>query len=610
MLFLIVTWLCLFSISLTIGLAVLNALQADRIERRGDRAILSAWLGIAILANSLLFVSLLLPLSPAVGIAIASIGVAIALQRQDVRLELHSALQNFTWKWKFISLTLATLVALFASQIVTAYDTGLYHFQVIKWLSEFGAVPGLSLIFYTFGYPSSWLALAAPFNFGSLATKATTVTGGFAFFLLLLQFALSCDRLVRQKQQFSDWFLFISSCLCLPILVHLGLPNSPSPDVPIVGLSIAVPWTIILTARHKFTVENPQFFNIYLIPIILAAAALNIKLNAIILLFAAILFYSFAQGKNSLKPLLFGSAIALFFSLPMLGFGLKTSGCPLYPASVLCWDSLPWSVGAEIAQNSTKVIQTYSRWQTLNIPTAANSWDWLWPWMQRQKQTVFLIAISCLSLIPLYRSAIRGRTYLIILGVLGILLLMYGSPLLRVGLGYLYLLPALMLAIYCDRNVRGRAIALLVVAGAANLWLGISPTLIAVFVATTIFFFGFWFGRDRLTNRAFIPIVLLLGFAVTFKSDLSSRQYQFRPWLPPPLENLDGNTFVQKQVNDLRYLSPAIKTESPSLPGQDRCWSAALPCTPYLAHPDLKLRNPKQGIAAGFVRNSSRSRRR
>lgn len=89
---------------------------------------------------------------------------------------------------------LALGIAGYGTQPVTLYDTGFYHFQAIRWLALAGTTPGLALFFVPLAYPSSWLALSAPWEAGSLVARAASVTGSLAFFRLGSQVLLTGRR--------------------------------------------------------------------------------------------------------------------------------------------------------------------------------------------------------------------------------------------------------------------------------------------------------------------------------------------------------------------------------------------------------------------------------
>ncbi|MCW6036946.1 hypothetical protein K4A83_11820 [Spirulina subsalsa FACHB-351] len=452
MLVLFCLWLILGSISWIIGTGVLQHTHAVSITRLGDRTILALWLGISLLGVSLLATSLLFPLSPLLGAVVALLLILAALQHKNTRQELYKLPTHLSPKRLVTYSLIALIIALFNAQPVTAYDTGLYHFPVIQWLSQHGTVFGLALLSYTFGYPSSWLALAAPFNLPTIGTHLAATTGGFALILCLAQGIISLERIWLKKHKFIDYFLLISSLICLPIYIWLSLPISPSPDVPLLGLSIVVPWLILLLSQAP---KPPQqtVIDASLIVLILAAAGLTIKLTGMVLFLTGSVFY-LLFNTFSLKRLFTGIITSLILLFPMMSYGLITSGCPLYPAPLFCVNFFPWSVGTETAHQSAKVIQNCARWLCPpDKPPDAQPWDWVIPWLIDQRQATFLILCSLIFLYLLYRMwkqdriYIKGQAYLIALGSLGTLYMLYGSPSLRIGLGYLFVIPAFCLAL-------------------------------------------------------------------------------------------------------------------------------------------------------------------
>ncbi|MEQ9482406.1 hypothetical protein [Coleofasciculus sp. F4-SAH-05] len=128
MLYFIITWLFLIGVCFSIGTAIVNGLQADRIDRRGDRFIAAVWLGIVVLCVSMLATSLILPLSSAVGFALVVGLVALSLLSQSTRRELATLRSIFSPSFMVGFITLELIIAAFTSQKIVWFDTGLYHF--------------------------------------------------------------------------------------------------------------------------------------------------------------------------------------------------------------------------------------------------------------------------------------------------------------------------------------------------------------------------------------------------------------------------------------------------------------------------------------------------
>lgn len=600
MLFLMVAWVSLILTCWLIGVAILNQVKADCLDRIGDRFIIAVWLGVVIFAVSFLAISIVLPLSPLVGVGVIFTMAAVALRLQRTRTEIRTLVSSLSGKLVFAFISLELIVAASAAQNITFFDTGLYHFQVIRWLSRFGVVPGLALIHSRFGFTSSWLALAAPFNAGIFEARIGSLTGGFAFLLATLHFLICLRRIWQNRGLFEDWFIVIFSFLCLPTLSLYGMYISPSPDLPVIVLTGIIVWVNILLTKRKET-DSSYLINPQIIPLILSACAVTIKLSAIPLLLVTSLFYFF-ESRLSLQRLFLGCAIIFLLMLPMLGFGIIASGCPLYPSSFMCLD-LPWSVGEENAKVMSKIILDWARWNG-PTPAKANFWNWLGHWIKSERTAFFLIICSIFSSVAISRFSnnleAHLKNYILILGGCGITFMMYRAPSLRFGLGYLCLLPALLIAAYCYRGSPLRITALWVISGLSNSWLGASISGLIMLGTTLIISLAVWLYSSRIKTQNFIIFLLLLTWIIPLKTSFITPiipGIQQHLILPPKLLTPNPNELVNKQINGINYVAPNIKL------GKDQCWAAELPCTPYLTDENIKLRDPEGGIGKGFRRD-------
>ncbi|HEY9607562.1 MAG TPA: hypothetical protein V6C85_38610 [Allocoleopsis sp.] len=594
MLFFFVAWTSLITLCFVIGTAILGKVKDDCFERIGDRFIVAIWLGVVILCVSLLAVSLVLPLSPLVGTVVAASLAAVALQSPFTRTEIVALLSALSTRWILGFIVLELVVAASTAQVITYFDTGLYHFQVIQWLSQFKAVIGLALIHSRFGFTSSWFTLAAPFNAGIFEARIGALTGGFAFLLATFHFLISLTRILQNRELLEDWFLVISSFIYLPILNLTGMQVSPSPDLPLIILTVVATWAILILIKKR---KGNHIINPTLIPLILASGAVTMKLSAIPLLVVSSFFYIF-ERRLSIQRIFFCSAIVCLLLLPMLGFGIITSGCPLYPSSLMCLD-LPWSLGVQNAKEMSEVIQNWARW-TGSTPANANDWNWLWHWLNSEKQATFLIILSILSTVGIARASnknqVSGQNYVLALGGLGIAFMMYGAPSLRFGLGYLCVLPAFFLAAHCKIGSPGRAIAVLVISGVSNVWLGLSTTGLAILGATVISFLLIWFDLSKINHKFLLTVIFFLISIVPLRMFLASPNLQLHLLLPPQMQTPHPTEVLNRQVNDIKYIV------LPHSSSQDQCWAAELPCTPGLSYENIELRDPERGIGGGFIR--------
>lgn len=101
-------------------------------------------------------------------------------ERSDEGLENSKSL--WCKKNKAVWLLYAGLTLLFAygsSRGYMHYDTGLYHAQAIRWIEEYGVVPGLANLHSRFGYNSASFALSAFFSETWLIGRPMHCVAGF-----------------------------------------------------------------------------------------------------------------------------------------------------------------------------------------------------------------------------------------------------------------------------------------------------------------------------------------------------------------------------------------------------------------------------------------------
>ena len=572
MLYFIIAWTVLTGVCSSIGISLLNILNADCFGRKGDRFIVAVWLGIVVLAISLLTTSLVLPLSSLVGLGLAVILVSLSLLSERTRTEVVALWSSLSLGLILVFLTLEFLVAALTTQKIIWFDTGLYHFGSIKWLSEYGAVPGVALINSKFGFTSSWFALAAPLTPKFFGDRVGAITNGFIFLIASLQGLITLVQILKTKAQLADYFLLVFSLITVLSYTVTTFTGSPilisfSPDVAVTLITGATAWTMLIISNNSHPMPEAKVSSLdaQIIPLILSTVAVSIKLSALPLLPVGFLFYILKKKVN--QRVLLGSAIVILLLSPALIFSIITSGCPLYPSTFMCLD-LPWTVTAQRAISEAKEIKF---WHKLIEPEQVGTNPLLlavWNWFKGSKEfqiMILLIVLSVSFIIKILRrsndKSKQGLFGVIALGLVGMTFITIQSPLIRFGLGYFILIPCLFVAKYCHRNLesiqrRSNQLPLLCK------FRGLSSAVLLI----PLFLVGL------------ATVVLVLG-------EVQSR------WLLP--SQLPSAKVVHEKVNDVKYVYPANWTA--------KCWSAKLPCAEVPINKNIKLRDPSRGIGSGFV---------
>ncbi|MGB0562148.1 MAG: LIC_10190 family membrane protein [Spirulinaceae cyanobacterium] len=600
MLFLLMTWLLLGLVWLLIGLGLLNRLRPETSPPIAQVFVYAAMLGMGLTGLGWYALALLMPLSiGAAGLML----IVLAVMSRSSWWSVFAALRRLGQDWRIVGLygAIAIAVALFMVQPVTAYDTGHYHHTVISWLTQFGAVPGLALIHYTFGYSSAWLALSAPLH--TIAPdRADTVISGFAILMLVYQALPGLKRIHQAQGNLLDWFWLLSVLLCLGVFAVFGLPISPSPDVGVICFAL---FALSLLVQQVASTPNSGDR----LPVAFAVAAYSCKATALPLLGVAGLWY-IIRHRHDLRHLFYFISLTSLALSPLFLFGWRTSGCPIFPATIGCLHQLPWAYDPERVRWVAKIIRDCARWLCPpEPPEAYGLLDWLLPWLGQQKQAVFLFLVNWLVVggTMLKRPFFLNVRYwpLWLLTASGSLLVLLRSPSIRFGVIYLLILPTLWIAQLAAQQSPWRFLGLWLVALTVNLWLGVSATLGILLTGLVLLSLLVWRYSSRLPPLGFVSLLVTLTTAITLRTSWATHPYQMAWLLPPAIAPTHDVAIVSRTVNDIVYFTPDPDYRWERVEGvlmlEDRCWNAPLPCTVQLTYDNIRLRVPAQGIRGGFV---------
>ncbi|MEL4897306.1 LIC_10190 family membrane protein [Crocosphaera sp. Alani8] len=558
----LVTWLILLPICTLIGLWLLNVCEVKDFSWPGDRFIISVWLGITVLCLSCISVGLILPLSPLTGLLIGIIWIFLVYFFPKAR-------QDFYQLWRQISLNaliqgfiIALGVAIFTTQQIIWFDSGLYHLGSIHWMAKFGAVPGIALIHSKLGFTSSWFAFSAPLVWNWTEGKVGAISNGY---LLLISFFHICfifHKLRANIANFSDKFIiiFLVSILFIYLADNVNGNSliSFSQDIPVALLIGIISWVILIITPEKqqtATRFNKLFFNSEFIPLLLSIGATSIKITAVPALGVILLFYIYKK-KLSFQTCLISLGLITILLLPNFIFSLNSSGCPLYPSNTMCLN-LPWTVSQEIIESENKnIIGQENDISSMDDvgKVVRNRWSWFLSSKKIQVTVLLYLCSIVLTGLSFKNKWIfkYGQTWLFALGLLGGTFIIVVIPLIRFGIGYFLVIPSLF---------------------SANLW---SKKYQKPHVLI--------FNNNMVKVGKYLPIFIILLLFLMGRNDFKERII-FPAQLPE-------HELIKMQKNDINYSYPAdFKLQ---------CWGADLPCAALEVEQNIRLRDQEKGISAGF----------
>lgn len=270
------------------------------------------------------------------------------------------------------------LIMVFNAGPVTMDDTGSYHIQMVKWVQEFGSVPGIANLHMRFGFNSSWFSTVGMFNYpvGGLNTyfslngllciwscffllekiiissktgeplKSQNQSLGFLIILLLCLLNWSIIRSTASSANYD----FISTCCIIALFADL---NEKQNDAPIEWLI----WPVYL-----FTVRIMNF------PILILSLVYIVRLIK-------------TGGAKQLLLIIFFMG---FFIIPFLIRNVILSGYLFFPVYQLDFFSFDWKADKMKLAEISNYIKNFNRvnpmFQSMSLTEKMNFPDWIPAW--------------------------------------------------------------------------------------------------------------------------------------------------------------------------------------------------------------------------------------
>lgn len=344
---------------------------------------------------------------------------------------------------------LVLLWAYFTSRGYMHYDSDLYHAQSIRWIEEYGVVPGLGNLHERFAYNSSFFALSALFSMKFLCGSSMHTMSGF-FALVSSITALDIARSWKNKK-----FLltdYARAGLIYYLVTIMDEVVSPASDYSImcVIFFIVIKWLDLLEKSEKNITP-------YALLCVLGVYALTLKLTAglIILLVMKPLYHLIKEKK--VKDILLYLLMGLIVAIPWFARTVIISGWLLYPFPALDLFNFDWEMNAAVIELDAAQITTWGRalYNVSLVDLPITQWfpNWFRTTLSGTEKGLIL---GCLFALIIYLVDLviticrKRRERFDIILVVGCILLSYlfwqcSAPLIRYGYAYVLLLDFLVL---------------------------------------------------------------------------------------------------------------------------------------------------------------------
>lgn len=350
---------------------------------------------------------------------------------------------------KFVALIMMLLAIVYlnyASDPIEHYDTYLYHAQSIRWIEEYGVVPGLGNLHNRLAYNSSIFSLQALFSFRFFLGYSLHSINGFLGLIFMLYTLCSLKVLHTHKFHVSDFFRV---GLIFYIVSQRDYISSPGSDCLALCmiLYILIKWIALL--EEKITDALP-----YIPLCLMSVFTVSVKLTAAMLVLLATLPAIRLVRAKRWKEIAAYIAWGIIMILPFLIRNVVIAGWLLYPVTQLDFFSFDWKMPEFTLLYDKNEIKAWGMGLNDFARYNAPFREWFPVWREglngMEVREVFSLPITVAASlgISLYRTAKTKQAdwLCVVLTMLAIIILWFDSaPLLRYGGIFLLLFPCFLI---------------------------------------------------------------------------------------------------------------------------------------------------------------------
>ena len=365
------------------------------------------------------------------------------------------------------SVAVIILMAYGSSRGYMHYDTTLYHASAIRWIEEYGVVPGLANLQSRYGYNSAEFAHNALYSFKWYTGRSLHCTTGFL--------AMVSAHLLYDKELFTGRRTIQSvDFVRIGLLYYLGVlfAQMVSPASDYVANLLIFDILILMLGRVK---DRTLPADHYVLISLLAIYGITVKVSLAPMVLICLIPFVYYIIKKDVRSILFCIVSGLVIAMPYFIRGYILSGWILYPSTLIKLGNPDWQVPIGEAQYDAKEISMWGRgitdatkWSEVTLTNWIPSWFAALDTVEKVlitaviTSTVVLVAIEIRLGLSKNRRGLQRYNILLELPIAWIMLLgvvtwFVGAPLVRYGLGFILSFPLLVVGILYElvfREVR------------------------------------------------------------------------------------------------------------------------------------------------------------
>lgn len=374
---------------------------------------------------------------------VACIIIVIAC-RSLIKEYLLSGWKAYSPVKKLLVLVLIGLWAYFTSRGYMHYDSDLYHAQSIRWIEEYGVVPGLGNLHERFAYNSAFFALSALYSMKFLLGQSLHTVSGF-FALLLSVTALDITKSWKQRKFVLADYARVGAIYYLTTIVDEVI--SPASDYSIMCMVffIVIKWLDLLAEEEKDIAP-------YALLCVAGVYALTLKLTAGLILLLVIKPAYMLIKEKRVKEIFLYLGMGLLVAIPWFARTVVISGWLIYPFPALDLFNVDWKMDPELIAVDAAQISAWGRalYDVSLLDTPITEWipNWFRTTLSGTEKLLILGNVCCILLFIVgmvwifVKKKWKQLDYALVLGTVmcSYVFWQLSAPLVRYGYAYILLL--------------------------------------------------------------------------------------------------------------------------------------------------------------------------
>ena len=298
--------------------------------------------------------------------------ISLGFAKKAILTPIKSFLCQNSQIYKNVLMASILILSIVTASEIRIGDTYLYHAQSIRWIEEYGCVPGAANLNWRIGFNSAMHSFNALYSFAFVrGVSIHTGTGWCALILL----AFSMQRVLKWRNH----KYHISDVFCIGAMVYVLIDSawisSPITDTPANCILF-----FILICWSQLIEESATDSNVYIFLCFLGLYCSTLKLStAIIVLIAAIPAKELIKNKKWVNILGY-CCIGLIIMLPYIIRNILLTGWFVYPFSAIDFFNVDWKLSKDIVIVMSNAVTNYARGVADWAGSVSSDFSWLSTW--------------------------------------------------------------------------------------------------------------------------------------------------------------------------------------------------------------------------------------